>query len=52
MISLKAGRILEINNSSGHFKPSPEALKKAEQIIRQKMPVKSFDSQFSIIEFN
>jgi hypothetical protein len=51
MIRFKDGRILEISNSSGHFKPSNEALKNAEQIFRQKIPTNSFDQQFKIVEF-
>ncbi len=51
MIRFKDGRILEINNNSGHFKPSNSVLQEAEQIFRQKMPSNSFDSNFVIKTF-
>jgi hypothetical protein len=51
MIKFKDGRILEINNNSGHFKPSNEALENGEQIFKQKMPLNSFDSQFKAVKF-
>ncbi|WP_344931091.1 hypothetical protein, partial [Aquimarina addita] len=51
MIRFKDGRVLEINNNSGHFKPSNSVLQQAEQIFRQKMPTNSFDSGFKVTSF-
>jgi hypothetical protein len=51
MIRFEDGRILEISNSSGHFKPSGAALQEAESIFRQKIPANSFDSRFKIVNF-
>ena len=51
MIRFKDGRILEISNNSGHFKPSNSALQQAETIFKQKMPANSFDTQFKTIGF-
>jgi hypothetical protein len=51
MIRFKDGRILEISNNSGHFKPSNTLLQQAEIIFKQKMPANSFDSQFKTIGF-
>ena len=51
MIRFKDGRILEISNNSGHFKPSNSALQQADAIFKQKMPTNSFDSQFKTTGF-
>jgi hypothetical protein len=48
MIRFKDGRILEISNNSGHFKPSNAALQEAEKVFKQKMPANTFDSQFKV----
>ena len=49
MIRFEDGRILEISNNSGHFKPSNAALREAESIFRQKVPASSFDSRFKVV---
>lgn len=46
MIKFKQGRILEINNNSGHFKPSAANLQQIESIFLNKFPPNSFDSDF------
>jgi hypothetical protein len=51
MIRFKDGRILEISNNSGHFKPTNPSLQEAETIFKQKLPANSFDSQFKVTGF-
>ena len=48
MIRFKNGRIFEINNISGHFKPPRSMLDEAERIFRNRMPKNSFDTKFSV----
>jgi len=50
MIRFNNGRILEISNNSGHFKPSSTSLIEAETIFKQKLQLNSFDSQFSRVD--
>jgi len=49
MIKFKEGRILEINNNSGHFKPSAANLQQIESIFQNKFPANSFDLNFSFV---
>lgn len=49
MIKFNQGRILEINNNSGHFKPSAANLQQIESIFQTKFPANSFDSNFSFV---
>ena len=51
MIQFNNGRISEITNNSGHFKPSNSALQQAETIFKQKLQANSFDSQFKTTGF-
>lgn len=51
MIKFKDGRVLEISNNSGHFKPTNSSLQEAETLFKQKLPANSFDSQFKTIGF-
>jgi hypothetical protein len=51
MIKFKDGRILEISNNSGHFKPTNSSLQEAENLFKQKLPANSFDSQFKVTGF-
>jgi filamentous hemagglutinin len=46
MIRFKDGRILEITNHSGHFKPSAEAFEEAKAIFRKRLSDKSFDPEY------
>ena len=47
MIQFKQGRILRINNSSGHFKPTTANFERAKTIFKDKFPKEnSFDSAF------
>ncbi|WP_406845352.1 fibronectin type III domain-containing protein [Flavobacterium soyae] len=45
-ISFKGGKIYKVDNASGHFKPSVESLKEAEEIFRKKFPTNSFTNDF------
>lgn len=49
MIKFNQGRILEINNSSGHFKPSGVHLQQVESVFQSKFPPNSFDTNFSFV---
>jgi len=49
MIKFNQGRILEINNNSGHFKPSAANLDQIKSIFQNQFPANSFDTNFSFI---
>lgn len=51
MIKFNNGRISEITNNSGHFKPSNAALEQAEIIFKQKIPANAFDANFKSVGF-
>jgi hypothetical protein len=51
MIRFKDGRILEISNNSGHFKPSNTTLQEAKAIFKQKLPDNAFDTKFEVKGF-
>lgn len=44
MIKFNQGRIVEINNNSGHFKPTLENLNQIKSIFQSKFPVNSTDA--------
>jgi len=45
-IEFRGGKIYKVDNVSGHYKPSAESLKKAEEIFRKDFPANSFDKDF------
>ena len=46
MVYFSDGRILRITNSSGHYKPSSDCLKKAEEIFLKNFGQNSFSHKF------
>jgi hypothetical protein len=46
IIEFRGGKIYQVDNASGHYKPSLESLKKAEEIFRKIFPTNSFDKNF------
>ena len=51
MIKFNQGRILEINNNSGHFKPSALNLEQIKSVFQNQFPTNSFDTNFSFVNF-
>ena len=49
MIKFNQGRILEINNNSGHFKHSAANLDQIKSIFQNQFPANSFDTNFSFV---
>lgn len=49
MIKFNQGRILEVNNNSGHFKPSLANLEQIKSVFQNKFPANSFDSNFKFV---
>jgi hypothetical protein len=45
-IDFRGGKIYKVDNASGHYKPSVESLKKAEEVFRKKFAEKSFTNDF------
>lgn len=46
MIEFSKGRIVSVNNASGHYKPQASTLQTAEQILRGILPASSFSPKF------
>lgn len=46
MIEFSKGRILEVDNASGHFKPRAQSLQAAEELLRALLPPGSFHRKF------
>jgi len=46
MIQFSKGRIVAVNNASGHFKPNASTLNTAEDILRNLLPSNSFSPKF------
>ena len=45
-VEFRGGKIYKVDNASGHYKPSAESLKKAEEIFKRDFPANSFDKDF------
>jgi hypothetical protein len=45
-IEFRGGKIYKVDNASGHYKPSAESLKKAEEIFKRDFPANSFTNDF------
>lgn len=45
-IDIRGGKIYKVDNASGHFKPTAESLKIAEQLFKEKFPSNSFANDF------
>jgi len=47
IIDIRRGKIFEVDNASGHFKPESESLQIAEQTFRSTLPPKVFHKKFN-----
>jgi hypothetical protein len=45
-VEFRGGKIYKVDNASGHYKPSAESLKKAEEIFKRDFPANSFTNDF------
>ncbi|QUB97547.1 hypothetical protein [Leptotrichia sp. oral taxon 221] len=46
IINIRGGKIIKIDNASGHFRPDPSSLKKVEKLFLEKIPDKYYDRRF------
>ena len=46
IITIQGGKIIEINNASGHFRPDSSSLVQVEKLFLNKVPNKYFDRKF------
>ncbi len=46
IITIQGGKIIKVDNASGHFRPDPSSLKKVEKLFLNKVPDKYYDRKF------